>query len=120
VSRCHPTTHPSPAQSWPCPGGNDAAEGNSHPYNPERQWPNQVSEGRNNHGGSSGCGAGDIGAGAQYEHATCNIDIYFGFAQAVRPAVGNYRVWDTEGKTAPYHCHEDMDTCNEEDFNSNL
>ena len=132
---CHPTT--SPAKAWPCPGGDDNAEGNSHQYNLERPWPFQVSEGRNNHGGSSGCGAGDIGAGAQYQHATCNIDVYFGYKEAPLPAVRNYRVYDAEGRTAPYHCHEDKTQyqaggqtappesglkhyCNEEEFNSAL
>ena len=121
VSRCHATAN----NAWPCPGGDDTAEGNSHPYNQERAWPYQVSEGRGNHGGSSGCGAGPIGEGAQYEHATCNIDVYFGYSQGTVIGAKVYRFMDNEGRTAPYHCHEDMDPaagkpCNEEEVNSAL
>ena len=116
ITACHASWD----NAWPCPGGDDNAEGNSHPYNTEREWPFQLSEGRNNHGGSSGCGAGAIGEGAQYEHATCNVDVYFGFKEATLPAVRNYRVYDTEGQTAPYHCHESTTDCNEEEYNSAL
>lgn len=98
---------------WPCPASNDNAEGNSHRYNPSLlnrdetdNWPFKLSEGRGNHGGSTNCGAGNIGGGAQNQHATCNIDIYFGYSAALRPLVPNYRVFDNEGKTAPYHCHD--------------
>ena len=109
--------------AWPCPGEDDDKEGNSHPYNPKRPWPLQLSEGRDNHGGSKGCGAGEIGGGPQYQHATCDVDVYFGYVAAPLP-LPTERVWrvnDVEGRTSPYHCHPSITTpqlsgpCNEEE-----
>ena len=109
--------------AWPCPDNDDNKEGNSHPYNPRRPWPLQVSEGRGNHGGSTGCGGDEIGGGQQYFHATCNIDVYFGYVAATMPLPTErvYRVWDVEGRTAPYHCDPRITSpqlsgpCNEEE-----
>lgn len=116
ISSCQPDTY---NNAWPCPAGNDDREGNSHPYNPEQNWPRQLSEGRNNHGGSSGCGTNTDGTmksgGPQYQHAVCSVDIYFGYSAAGVPVRVFPRVFDVEGRTAPYHCHEHMTTCNEED-----
>lgn len=97
---------------WPCPGANDNAEGNSHPYNPFNGLPicpNCV--GRNNHGGSAGVvpGTNTGGDGVQYSHATRNIDIYYSFNPA--PTVRNYRLIDTEGSTAPFFCEDFFAKC---------
>ena len=113
-------------EKWPCPAGDDNREGNSHPYNPinprdeTTQWPFNLAEGRNNHGGS--CDVGQVGETyeSDYCHATRNIDIYFGYKAAVLPVQRNWVVYDTEGASAPFHCHEDVKWCNEEDFSSQL
>lgn len=101
------------ADHWPCPGGNDDSEGNSHPYNPFNGLPvcpNCV--GRNNHGGSAGTPAGSTAAppGAlQYSHATRNIDLYYGSNPA--PTVRNYRLLDSEGSLAPFFCEDFFAKC---------
>lgn len=118
VAACQPGTYQY-SMAWPCPGGDDNAEGYSHRYNPEKEWPDQVSEGRGNHGGSTGCGP-NVGGGPQNRHATCNIDIYFGRVNKTSIPMRTWRVFDTEGSTAPYHCHDDMTTCNEEEFQRGL
>lgn len=124
VSGCQPTyaTYSySGAEYWPCPSGDDDREGNSHGYHPETEWPRLVAAGRGNHGGSADCdgdGFADAPDGAalpyggDYEcHATRDVLIHYGVAPV--PLARTYRLMDTEGATAPYHCHDAMATCNE-------
>ena len=98
---------------WPCPGGDDAREGNSHAYNPGLPWPRQTYSGRDNHGGSADC-TGDA-QGDQLCHATRDIDIYYGVAARPPRSPATTVFTDGEGVTAPYHCHATMDVCNQRD-----
>ena len=106
--------------SWSCPGGSDAREGNSHAYRPSpspaqfNSWPWMTSSGRNNHGGSADC-TGD-GLGDQYCHATRDVDIYYGVAALPPRTPATTVINDREGMTAPYHCHETTNWCNQRDF----
>jgi hypothetical protein len=110
--------------TYPCPADDDDREGNSHPYSPFRPNDQQkyyplggMGEGRNNHGGSADCD-GD-GSGDQYCHQTNNVDLHYGYREAALPP-RNWVVYDNEGATAPYHCHEDIPWCNEGDISSDL
>ena len=101
---------------YPCPAADDDREGNSHAYNPDQRWPITTYAGRNNHGGSADC-TGDA-VGDQYCHATRLIDIYYGVARL--PVPRNTIFTDTEGYSAPYHCHDTTPTptsgnCNQDD-----
>ena len=84
-------------EHWPCPHNDDNQEGNSHPYNPFILSPVcPHCTGSGNHGGSGA-------SGAQNTHATRNIDLYYGVGDV--PLARNFRVTDTEGSLAPYHCN---------------
>lgn len=87
---------------YPCPDDDDDREGNSHPFNPERPWPAQRYDGRENHGGSDDC----VGNGTLQQecHGTRLIRIVFGYAAA--PLARDYWLIDVPGSDAPYHCHE--------------
>lgn len=89
--------HPSPTNRWPCPGGDDDAEGNSHRASPAYPVPRA---GRGNHGGSADCDGVVRGC-----HATRNILIFYGYVTP--PVLRNYFLIDAEGRFAPYHCHDD-------------
>lgn len=112
-------------RQWTCPVGGDDDEGNSHPYNPERQWPFMVYDGRGNHGGSDNCDANPSPPGytGDYNcHATRNIDIYYHYGVTPLPVTGSrtHRVFDVEGSTAPYHCHDAMAVCNEDEVGNSI
>lgn len=96
---------------YPCPGGNDTREGNSHPYHPEQPWPAATYDGRENHGGSAPCTGGQ-----EYFdcHATRDIDLYYGYMPA--PLARTYWLVDVTGSSAPYHCHDDIALCDEYDL----
>ncbi|HET6403118.1 MAG TPA: hypothetical protein VFH78_00600 [Candidatus Thermoplasmatota archaeon] len=93
-------------EEWACPGGDDDAEGNSHPFHPLApshahgasvcpdafKGPNPT-----NHGGST-----DPYARCDYTHATRNIDIYFGGRPPPPPTRRN-AVNDNQGSGAPFH-----------------
>ena len=87
--------------AWPCPAADDNREGNSHAYNPGQNYPITTYAGRNNHGGSADC-TGDA-VGDQGCHATRLVDIYYGRAALPTRTLA---FSDTEGVTAPYHCHD--------------
>lgn len=95
---------------YPCPDGDDHREGNSHPFNPERPWPAERYDGRDNHGGSDDC-AGD-GTRQADCHATRRIRVVYGYAAV--PPERNYWLVDAVGSEAAYHCHDDQ-FCGEED-----
>lgn len=126
VSGCHDTNIPSSyarAQNWPCPASDDDREGNSHPYHPTRAYPQTLYDGRYNHGGSADCDGDGFVDGppngrtyrGDYEcHATRRIEIYYGTARP--PITRRYAVLDSEGNTAPFHCHDDMTRCNQFDL----
>jgi len=111
---------------WACPGGDDNAEGNSHPFHPathttsdtgpcvaDSAYSNQESANggfTTNHGGSTKVGAPN--ANGSYSHAPCdnahatrNIDIYFsGNSRPARPLVAKEGIpQDTQGSDAPFH-----------------
>ena len=110
----------SPPDEYPCPGGDDDAEGNSHPFHPnspphtEREPCLPAFSGPNptNHGGSTYVTPGDqvnedgwyeITAPCDYLHATRNIDLYFnGAGRPFPPILRNFNVVDTEGSAAPF------------------
>jgi hypothetical protein len=107
---------------WECPGGDDDAEGNSHPFHPSAP-PHLTAEacpeafyGTNptNHGGSTYVAPGDpvYGSGEWYRgdipcdflHATRDIDVYFsGAGRPFPPVVRDFVVQDLEGSSAPFH-----------------
>lgn len=111
---------PQAAYDWQCPGGDDDAEGNSHPFHPstpahalaEECAPQFAGPNPANHGGSSyitpDMRANDDGwyefaAPCDYLHATRNIDIYFnGGGRPFPPPLRNFVVTDVEGSSAPY------------------
>jgi len=104
ASGCHAGT------AWPCPGGDDDAEGNSHPYNPYTQgdattyFPGYTYDGYKNHGGS--CDLTIATDGTSDCHATYDVQIYYGYAGG--PLARDFYVFDTEGSTAPFHCHAEV------------
>jgi hypothetical protein len=133
---------PQHAYDWPCPGGDDNAEGNSHPFHPA--YPadhvaesecNPAFAGPNptNHGGStyvpadgrayydtrSGESWYQVAAPCDYLHATRNIDVYFsGAGRPFVPIVRNFVLIDLEGSSAPfqdYHCAYEG-TCGEDNL----
>ncbi|HVM44823.1 MAG TPA: hypothetical protein VM582_02715 [Candidatus Thermoplasmatota archaeon] len=97
--------HPSATNEWPCPGGDDDREGNSHPFNPHLPYPVATYEGHNNHGGSAECPDGS----SQFCHATFDIDLYYGYVQP--PTARTFWLIDRVGAAAPYHCHDDRAPC---------
>jgi len=111
ASGCQVNTDPIFPDQWPCPSGDDNAEGNSHPYNPFNGLPicpNCV--GRGNHGGSDVTPPGSTeGTNSNYRHATRLVDIYYGHNPA--PGSRGYRVLDAEGSTAPYFCEDGFTSC---------
>ena len=107
ASGCHAdvdTTVPLAYNAWPCPGGNDDREGNSHAYNPDQPYPLMTYSGRNNHGGSADC-TGDA-VGDQECHATRLVDVYYGHAALPTRTPSSFVFTDAEGSSAPYHCHK--------------
>lgn len=111
---------PQAAYDWPCPGDDDNAEGNSHPFHPtlpphvEQQPCPPAFYGPNptNHGGSSYITPGtpnydgwyQVYAPCDYLHATRNIDIYFSPAgRPFPPVLRSFDVLDYTGSTAPFH-----------------
>jgi hypothetical protein len=114
ASGCQPTegqTYTPVINSWPCPGGDDNREGNSHPYNPRKPYPVTTYDGKGNHGGSADC-TGD-GAPDMNCHATRLVDVYYGAAPV---PTRHYAFNDVEGSTAPYYCEPDIKTCNQHDL----
>lgn len=113
---------------WECPGDNDDAEGNSHPFHPTPGAAAGTPGGRNpantahtdtpanncpvpfsygteetNHGGSAAVDAG-LPAYCDNLHATRNVDIYFSPAgRPFVPLIRNFVITDTQGKEAAFH-----------------
>lgn len=110
---------------WACPGNNDDAEGNSHPFHPPvnghtdstdscqatagSTW--QSGNGPTNHGGSGGATPANYMGGGRYgplpcdsTHATRDIDIYFsGSGRPARPATVLPSMTGDSGSEAPFH-----------------
>lgn len=103
---------------WPCPADDDDAEGNSHPYNPGRDYSplgGQNSTRAGGHGGSADC---DPLPGYDANcHATSRIDIYYRGIQP--PSPRNVTFYDTQGSNAPYYCEEDL-VCNRQEWNDRV
>lgn len=93
---------------YPCPDGDDAREGNSHPYAPDRPFPAQRYDGEADHGRSAECPV-STGVALDECHARFDIDVYYGYVAP--PAVRQYVVVDLDGSEAPYHCHDDSAPC---------
>lgn len=101
VSGCHENGSPQFEHRWPCPGGNDEREGNSHAYNPEPVGVRNLE--RNSHGLSADC-TGD-GVVDHDCHTTRQVDVYYWTAPNWVPK--NVVLVDTSGSDAPFHCHQD-------------
>ena len=94
---------------WTCPGGDELAEGNSHPFHPttavaEKQpCPygfDNTAEG-SDHGGST-----TAAADCDNLHAVQNIDVYFsGAGRPFAPLSRTFAVDDTEGSSQAFHDH---------------
>lgn len=111
---------PFAGSDWPCPGGDDDAEGNSHPFHPGTPTHTEAEDCREefygpnptNHGGSTYIPAGmrasdsgwyEVTAPCDYEHATRNIDVYYnGGGRPFVPIVRNFVITDIEGSSAPF------------------
>ena len=106
---------------WACPGGDDNAEGNSHPFHPQTAGHNHqqtcdagsataASTNPTNHGGSAGATYGtDVNGNygplpCDYTHATRDIDIYFSArGRPARPLTAQMGTGgDQEGSSAPF------------------
>ena len=122
---------PQAAYDWPCPGGDDNAEGNSHAFHPAYPAttpPHTVEQdcadsfyGPNpaNHGGSTYVdpttpaydGWYQVTAPCDFLHATRNIDVYFSpGGRPFIPPMRNFALIDLDGSSAPYqdyHCSYD-------------
>lgn len=96
--------HESDIENWDCPGGDDAREGNSHPYNPGVPAPTADVR-RDLHGGSAPCPDGSDASC----HATRDIDVYYGYVTP--PRERTFVLVDIEGSASPYHCHASRDVC---------
>lgn len=114
------TTSPQASMDYPCPGGDDDLEGNSHPFHPEsagspphtdEETCDPYFEGDGaNHGGSTytdpGVDGGEWFAGGNCDdiHGTRNIDIYFsGAGRPWAPITRNFVITDTDGSNEPFH-----------------
>lgn len=117
-----PPGGPGAANDWPCPDGDDAREGNSHPFHPTTPphahpakcgsaffGPNTA-----NHGGSTYITPNDAAVGGWYQvtapcdfqHATRSIDIYFsGAGRPFPPPTRSNDVSENDGSAAPFHDH---------------
>ena len=82
---------------WACPGGDDDAEGNSHPFHPD------PAHKASDNGACGGAGEPECAM----RHPTRDIDVYFSpAARPMRPLTPYYAVTDDQGSDAPFHDYD--------------